>query len=264
MIDIHAHILDGIDDGSPDMETSLALLRMAAVCGTTDIIATPHVIESTNHLGWELIKEKTENLNRNAAKAGIPIRVYAGAELEMNWDIMDLVQKGREDYCLAGSRYVLVELPANSIPNYADEFLYEAQLRDLTPIIAHPERNACLMKDPRILHQWVKKGVLVQCNTGSFTGKFGRHAKAQAELLLQNKLVHFLGTDAHRLEYRNTDTRDALETISRAAPVGTEQTIACTNPQAILKNNHLVVSVPAAFTIKEEKNKGLLARLFSL
>ena len=85
MIDIHTHIIDGIDDGAQNMEDSLALLKMAAESGTTDIIATPHIIEGANHAEWQTILTKTEDLNRNAQDAGIPIRVYAGAELEMNW-----------------------------------------------------------------------------------------------------------------------------------------------------------------------------------
>lgn len=262
MIDIHTHILDGIDDGAKNMEDSLALLRMAAESGTTDIIATPHIIEGANHTDWQTIIQKTESLNRNAQDAGIPIRVYAGAELEMNWDILSLLKTGQEDYCLAGSRYALIELPANSVPNYADEFLYEVQIKELIPIIAHPERNRYLAKHPRMLHQWLKNGALVQCNICSFTGKFGADVKNFAELLLKNNIVHFLGTDAHSVEHRHTDTSAGMEALSKKVDAAALKAITCTNPRAIITDAYLDVDIPKELNLPEESGKGFFARLF--
>lgn len=262
MIDIHTHIIDGVDDGAKDMASSLALLRMAAESGTTDIIATPHIIEGAEHAEWALIKEKTEDLNRNAKDAGIPIRVYAGAELEMNWDILSLLKTGQEDYCLAGSRYVLVELPANSLPRYAEEFLYEVQIKELIPIIAHPERHPYLAKHPRILHQWVKNGALVQCNICSFTGKFGAEVKKFVELLLKNNMVHFLGSDAHSVEHRHTDTSAAMAILEQKITAKALKAISCTNPRAIITDTYLDVDIPKELNLPEEKNKGFFSRFF--
>ena len=262
MIDIHTHIIDGIDDGAQNMEDSLALLKMAAESGTTDIIATPHIIEGTNHAEWQTILTKTEDLNRNAQNVGIPIRVYAGAELEMNWDMLPLLKTGQSDYCLAGSRYVLVELPANTVPNYADEFLYEVQIKELIPIIAHPERHPYLAKHPRMLHQWVKNGALVQCNIGSFTGKFGAEVKNFAELLLANNMVHFFGTDAHSIEHRHTDTTAGLEKISqKITPEALEQ-ITRTNPAAIIEDRYIDIEIPKDIRLPDDKDKGFFSSLF--
>ena len=262
MVDIHTHVLSNIDDGAKDLATSLALLKMAAESGTTDIIATPHVIEGAEHPEWQVIKQKTEDLNRNAQKAGIPIRVYAGAELEMNWDIIGLLKAGEEDYCLAGSRYVLIELPATSVPNYAEELLYEVQTKDLIPVIAHPERHPKLAKHPEILHQWVKNGALVQCNLGSVAGKFGHGAKDYIDLLLKNNMVHFFGTDAHNIEHRHTDTRAAMEILTKKVPPKTLDCITCTNPENIIKDSFFDAYIPKEFKSTEKQNKGLWTRLF--
>lgn len=262
MIDIHTHVIDGVDDGAQDIEASLALLRMAAESGTTDIIATPHIIEGAEHPEWQLIQEKTEDLNRNAKETGIPIRVYAGAELEMNWDMLSLLKTGQGDYCLAGSRYVLVELPANTLPRYAEEFLYEVQIKELIPVIAHPERHPYLAKHPHMLHQWVKNGALVQCNAGSFTGKFGAEVKTYAELLLKNNMVHFLGSDAHSVEHRHTDTSAALDILAQEVSPERLENITCLNPRAIIENTYLDVEIPKELKLPEDNNKGFFARLF--
>ena len=256
MIDIHTHIIDGIDDGAQNMEDSLALLKMAAESGTTDIIATPHIIEGSSHANWQTILTKTEDLNRNAQDAGIPIRVYAGAEIEVNLDMLDMIKKNPEDYCLAGSRYILVELPMKSIPRCTDDFFYELQLLDLVPILAHPERYSNLQKQPDILLSWVQHDVLLQCNGGSFTGMFGTRARVFAETLLNNNMVHFLGSDAHRLETRNTDLREAVARMKTLASELYIEQIITTNPQAILDNKVLDVVVPKKMVVPKEKTKG--------
>ncbi|MGL5207030.1 MAG: tyrosine-protein phosphatase [Acidaminococcaceae bacterium] len=262
MVDIHTHVLSNIDDGAKDLAISLALLQMAAESGTTDIIATPHVIDATTHADWQTILKKTEDLNRNAKDAGIPIRVYAGAEMEMNGDILSILKTAKEDYCLAGSRYALIELPANTLPNYADEFLYELQLKEIVPVIAHPERHHHLAKELERLHQWVKNGAFIQCNLGSFAGKFGTGARKNAEFLLKNNMVHFLGTDAHSVEHRNTDTKGALELVSKQTTPEIFQRITLSNPRAILDNTLLQVEIPQKLKRQEERKEGFFARLF--
>jgi len=262
MIDVHAHILDGVDDGAQDMEASLELLRLAAESGTTDIIATPHLIEGVNHLSWATIKEKTDVLNRNALSAGIPIRVHTGAEIELNLDMLDMIEKDQGDYCLAGSKYILVELPMESIPRCTDDFFYELQLRDLVPVLAHPERYSNLQKHPEILLAWLQHDILLQCNAGSFTGMFGTKAQAFAEILLNNNMVHFLGSDAHRIERRNTDMREAVIRMKTLVSELYVEQIITTNPQAILDNKALDVVVPKEIIVPKEEKKGFLGKFW--
>ena len=259
MIDIHTHIIDG----AKDLETSLALLRMAARAGTTDIVATPYITEGTDVAEWQLIKERVETLNRAAQAEGISVQVHAGAELEMAWNLLSILKTGQEDYCLAGSRYILIKLPQHTIPSYAEDFFYEIQVKELIPIIAHPERHYCLVKNPEILHHWMKEsGVMVQSNVDSFTYKFGVEVKNFADLLLRNNMVHFLGSDADSIERRSTDTSAAMKILrDKFAPEILER-ISDTNSRAIIENRYLDVHVPKELCLPYEKSKSFLSRLF--
>ena len=131
-IDIHSHIIPGVDDGSQDLETSLGLLRMAAENGTTDIIATPHVIDVSTTLTWDIIRRKVEELQKEADSHGIPITIYPGAETELNWDLLELMRKERSAFCLAGSRYCLMEMPSLMLPPHLDEIIYESRIPEET------------------------------------------------------------------------------------------------------------------------------------
>ena len=263
MIDIHTHIIDDEDGSAKDMEASLTLLRMAAAAGTTDIVATPHICKGTGIIEWPLIKERVEVLNSAARAEGITTQVHAGAELEMDWNLLSLLKTGQEDYCLAGSRYILIELPAYNVPNYAEDFLYEIQVKELIPVIAHPERNFCLAKNPELLHQWMRDGgVMAQCNIDSFTYKYGMEVKNFAELLIRNNMVHFLSTDAIRIKRRNTDTSSALKALKgKVAPEALER-IVSVNSQAIIENRYLDVHVPKELCLPYDRSKSFLSRLF--
>lgn len=206
MIDIHAHILSGVDDGSTDLATSLEMLKIAVDNGTTAIIATPHIIEKNKSLSWSEIVIRTQELQQQATLSGLQIKIYAGAELEMNWDLLDLLKDNSDrPYCLAGSNYLLIELPGSMVPRYADEFLFELKIRGLIPVLAHPERHLMLMDDLVMLKRWKSAGVLLQCNAGSFTGLYGETAKRHAEYLLNNNLVDFIASDGHNTLHRNTN-----------------------------------------------------------
>lgn len=262
MIDVHTHVLAGVDDGAKDVETSLELLRLAAASGTTNIIATPHVIGKTTHLSWTAIKEKTAALNEGAFAAGIAIKIHAGAEVELNLDILEIIKNEPNSYCLACSNYILVELPMEAIPRCTDEFFYELQLRGLIPVLAHPERYTSLQKHPEILLAWVQHDVLLQCNAGSFTGMFGHKVQAFAETLLTNNMVHFLGSDAHKVEIRNTDMRAAVGKMKSLVSELYVEQIVTTNPQAILDNRPLSIEAPKSMVMPEKEKKGLWSKIF--
>lgn len=256
MIDIHSHILPGIDDGAKNKEISRKLIELAKKTGTTDIIATPHTLSASSYdkPKWSMIEE----LVKEAKQEGI--NIYTGAELEVNWDIQELIKKDSSEYCLANSRYLLAELPSQTMPNYVDEFFYELQMKDKTVIIAHPERHPILQKNPDILYKWVKKGILLQCNAGSFTGFFGSNVKNFAQSLLRHDLVHFIGSDAHNLQKRTTDIRPLREEIIKIIGEKKTKEIFEINPQYILEDKEFNADEPKAF---EREKKSFLKRLFS-
>lgn len=263
MFDLHSHIIFNIDDGSPDEESTRALLRMAAATGTRHICATPHVIEAYSCPSWELILQRTGELEKMAVSEHLDLRIYSGAELELNWDMLDILRKEKGAYCLGGGRYLLVELPALSIPDYTEDFWYELGLLGITPVLAHPERHEGLMSKPERLLRWLKSGVLTQMNGGSITGRFGKTVQRHAELLLNNDLIYFLGSDAHRAVGRNTDLSDARARLAEL--VGKEKTIAICegNPSRLLRNEDIpVINVPSVIKYPKKEKRGFLAKLF--
>mgnify|MGYP003587122611 CR=1 FL=1 len=212
MIDVHTHVLVAIDDGAQDLDVSLDMLRAAELSGVTDIIATPHVIEKHTALKWQQIVSLVDELQAISINKGINIKIHPGAELEMNWDILDILEKtdGIAPYGLAGSQYLLVELPASMIPSYADDFWFEVRMYGMTPVLAHPERHTELMSKPHILERWKKEGLLLQCNTSSLTGLYGSTIKRNLEYLIERDYVDFVASDAHNNKRRNTDVRECL------------------------------------------------------
>lgn len=212
-IDIHSHIIPGVDDGSQDLETSLALLRMAAKNGTTDIIATPHVIDVSTTLTWDAIRRHVENLQKEADKENIKINIYPGAETELNWDLLELIREDHSRFCLAGSRYLLMEMPSLMLPPHLEEIIYELQVMDIVPVLAHPERQMQLMEQPEKLLDLLEKGCAAQSNGGSVTGVFGPRVQHNVEQLLDQKVIAFMGSDAHNLRYRNTNLKEARDKI---------------------------------------------------
>ena len=262
MIDIHTHVLYGVDDGAPDQATSLALLQMAAQKGTTDLICTPHVLEAGKGLQWETITAKTRELQELATRNGLKLKLYPGAELEFNWDLRDLLRKGSRDYCLAGSRYVLIELPAATVPNHMSDFLYDLEVKGFVPVIAHAERHQVLMHQPERLLRWLKNGALIQSNAGSFTGLFGAQVQQYARLLLQNKVISFMGSDAHRVEKRNTDLTAAARELGQLAGADLAEQITTNNAECILHDEVFYPPLPEQLVMDANQRQSLWSKLF--
>lgn len=199
MIDIHSHILPGIDDGAKTLTDSVEIVRDLARFGVTDVIATPHYICETNY-----ISPRGENLvllgklRQALADEGTDIRVYLGNELFIDNIIYDLLKKGKIS-TMAGSEYLLVELPLNEeFPNYEDIFL-ELMNNGYKVILAHPERYGIVQKDYEIVKNLYNQGVLLQCNLGSLIGKYGNGAKKTIKKLIRDKMIFAFGSDIHHL-----------------------------------------------------------------
>lgn len=238
-IDTHSHIIPGVDDGSRDMETSIALLKMAVESGTTDIIATPHVIDVSTTLTWDAIRRHVEELQKEADARGIPIRIYPGAETELNWDLLELIRKDHSAFCLAGSRYCLMEMPSLMLPPNLEDMIYELQLMDIVPVLAHPERQMQLMHEPEKLLTLLKRGCVAQSNGGSLTGVFGPKAHEKVHMLIDNQMIAFMGSDAHNLRHRNTDLNGARKKLVQHWGEAVATELLETKPRHILENKEL-------------------------
>jgi protein-tyrosine phosphatase len=195
-IDIHAHILPGLDDGSKSMEQSIAMLRTAYSQGITSIVATPHNMPGKGCPPVSIVTDKVNELNMTADSIGIPVKIYTGTEYYFRQEILELFQK-EEAITLGNSDCVLVEFEP-----MVERIYFRNALRDILatayiPVIAHVERYAKIMQDASILKELKKMGVLIQVNTSSVTGDNGFAIKRNVRKLLKEQLVDFVGTDAH-------------------------------------------------------------------
>ena len=266
MIDLHSHIIPAVDDGCKSEAMSLAMLRKAAASGTKAIFATSHVLGAGAHPSWEELQTGAERLRRVCKENEIDLEIYSGTEVFMDWELLDeLAVNG--SYCLNGEKfgqqavtYILVELPMHFMPQYADDFWYELRLKGVVPILAHPERYPELMANTEKLLTWRREGLLLQCNAGSFGGRFGEAAERAAKLLLKNHLVDFIGSDAHRDVGRDTDMRKGASVIREIAGEEEFKRISEENPKKVIRGEAIEIAKPEK--LKREKKKGFWGRLF--
>ena len=241
MFDLHMHLLPGFDDGAPDLETALAMLQMAVEYKTTTVVATPHVIEDKWLPSWNEIITTCELLRRESCRAGIEIAIYPGAEVSMSLEILKRLP-GPGAYCINSGRYLLVELPAQEIPLFTDQFFFTLQARGIIPILAHPERHPELAKEPEILQEWVYKGIMTQLNGASLLGRMGERVQSTAELFLQHNLIHCIGSDAHGLNYRRPKLLEAGDQIKNLVGEFRAHQLLEENPHRIIANQEVDLS----------------------
>lgn len=199
MIDIHAHILPGIDDGAVNLTESLEILRWLGEQGVTDVIMTPHYVHETNFVSTRKENlELMEELKRWMETEEIKIRVYLGNEIYIDNNIIKLIDNGKIS-TLADSNYLLVELPLDDeLPNY-DDILVDLMDKGYKVILAHPERYMIVHENYEILKSLHEMGVLFQCNLGSIIGKYGKKAQKTMKKMAKDKLVFTFGSDTHHL-----------------------------------------------------------------
>jgi protein-tyrosine phosphatase len=258
MIDIHHHCLPDVDDGPHGYDEAAEMLAMAAEEGIEAIVATPHVLRGR----WPA--RSPQELEEVAAtlreKTGDRPRLVLGSEYFFGHDMADVLEAGNAIVPLAGSRYVLLELAANSVPPMFEQPLYRAQLAGWIPVIAHPERNLVFQSKPEMLAALIHHGARTQITAGSLLGAFGRDARAASETFLRRGLVHFVATDAHNTDKRPPRVKDALEALRSIAGDATTEALARRNPAAVLDNRPLPF-VPDP--VDEVPADGLFTRLRS-
>lgn len=209
LIDLHCHILPGIDDGAPDLESSLRLARAMVAEGVRTVVATPHVNSSYAN-DPDTIAARTVELNEALARAGLSLAVRPGAELGM----AQLVEMDRDEvarYGLGGSRTLLVESPYSSAVAFLEDLLFDLQARGHVPLLAHPERCPLFQEDPDRLHRLVDGGILCSLTAGAFAGRFGRTVRRFAFDLARDGLVHNISSDAHDTDRRPPGLAVAFE-----------------------------------------------------
>jgi len=215
MIDLHCHILPSIDDGSKSWEMSLEMARLAVAEGVTHILATPHHMNrhwmNPKHEVITLVDELQERLDEES----IPLTVFPGQEVRLHGEILENIQNDEICFIDEMNQYALIEFPTSSVPDYSKRLFFELQSAGITPVIAHPERNHAILKDPSILYELVSRDILAQVTAASYTGKFGREIERFSEQLIEADLVHFLASDAHNVTSRQFYMKEAFEKLKR-------------------------------------------------
>jgi protein-tyrosine phosphatase len=234
MIDTHAHILPGIDDGAPTLEDSVALCRMAAEDGIQTLVCTPHI-----NFRYENRRDTIEGpfhaLQEAIEAEGIALQLVKGAEVHLSPDIVDKV-KGKELVTYNdGGCYLLLEFPFQPVMTGDDEMVYRLRLAGVTPVIAHPERIAWFMEDPDRLHRLIRLGALGQVTGGSILGKFGDKSRRAAMTMLERNLVHMVATDAHDISYRRPLLAEAAEAIAQRFGEERSRAMTVETPRAVIE-----------------------------
>lgn len=243
-VDIHSHIVPGVDDGAKDMTMALEMLKLAVNSGTHYIVLTPHFISGAEQYTCEMINEIYHELQRISHDEGLDIVVHLGREIFISPDIPELYDSGILN-TISGSRYILIELPMISIPAYTDEVLYHLQMRGLVPIIAHPERNSEISHDFGILSGLLQRGMLAQVNSSSITGVYGRKVENTAFKLIKANLAHFVASDAHTCRGRSPKLTRAAELVEKEFGKDTVGRLFYENGLAVLENRDLPLFEPS-------------------
>jgi protein-tyrosine phosphatase len=231
MIDIHHHLLWGLDDGASSVEASVAMARIAAADGITHVACSPHA-NAQYVYEPKVIAEKIVELQRILDREKIALKLGRACDFHLSYENMLAAKAEPERFSINGMGYLLVEIPDYGVPRGLTEVFYELQLAGLIPILTHPERNPTLQADRARLVDWLRGGVLVQVTAGSVLGQMGKHAERMAHELLANRWVHFLATDAHNTTTRPPKMREAFELVAKKYAPDYAHLLCVTNPLA--------------------------------
>ena len=215
LIDLHCHILPGVDDGSKDLQMSLDLAKTAVDQGISHILVTPHHMdgEYTNHKKDVIIE--TNYLQDAINEQGIPLTVFPGQEVHLTGELMDAIAQHDILFMDETNRYLLLELPHEMIPEYTADLVFDLTTRGITPVIAHPERNQGFQETPDKLYDFVKMGCLTQLTSSSYLGVFGKHVQKLTEEIIKANLGFVFASDAHNFKGRRFLMKEAFEKLEQ-------------------------------------------------
>lgn len=239
MIDLHAHILPGIDDGPKTLEDSLEMARLAVADGIATMVATPHLFrhKSVNHKDLnaaEDIFRAVEDFKQRLSEAEIDLTILPGCEIPLFGDIIKFMDSDRLVTINDGRRYICLELPDSIIPPATDDIIFELSSWGLTPIITHPERNPVLYESPSKLRRFISLGCLAQITARSLTRGFGWRVYWFTKRLIRDGLVHLMATDAHNLNSRPPVMGKALQKLSKLVGESQAWDMVATFPERII------------------------------
>jgi len=220
MIDIHAHILPGMDDGAKNWDQTLQMARLAVEDGITVMVATPHLykgrsVDPSQLNTRAIILQHVAQLKDKLYEEKIPLEIIPGCDFPLSYESLKFLDDGQALTINDAKRYLLLELPDTSLPPATEEICFHLRSKGITPIITHPERHLIMQEMPYKLKRLIDLGCLVQMTGNSLTGWFGRGVKKISRQFIKLGYVHLLATDAHDPKRRPPVLSQAVTELSR-------------------------------------------------
>jgi protein-tyrosine phosphatase len=262
MIDLHHHLLPGLDDGSKTLENSVAMARLAADDGITHVVCTPHA-NGKYAFDPRVNEAKVAELRDAIAAQNIPLTLGLGCDFHLSYDNIQEAKENPTRFSVNGLGYIMVEIPDYGLPRGLTEIFYELQLVGLTPVLTHPERNPTLQADMSRLEEWLRGGVLIQVTGDSVRGSMGKSAEKMAHQLLADRWVHFLATDAHNTSSRPPRLREARAIVAKRHGTEYADFLCVTNPRAAYEGKPLPQQQEPRNLFDDRAPKSWFQRLFA-
>jgi len=260
MIDLHAHLLPGLDDGAKTLEESVQMCWISYKDGVRTIVGTPHTLNGLYLNDRETILTKVQELNDELAKCGLwnaewrinselrtpnsELRILPGADVRLSEMTLPYLDQGKVMTISDGKKYLFLEFPFQGIPYQAEEIIFQIRTRGIIPIITHPERNLEIGQRPQRYYEMIRMGCLGQVTAMSLTGDFGSRMRQIAERLLKNRLIHFISSDAHSTDGRPPILSEGVRAAEKIVGKEEAQKMVTQYPQAILEGRKPDVPEP--------------------
>ena len=231
-VDIHCHLLPGLDDGAATLDEALAMAEMAVADGIGTIVATTHQLGNHAQNSGQTIRTTAAQFQQALRQRRIPLCVLPGADVRIEPDLVRKIRVGEVLTLADRCRHVLLELP-HDVYLPLDRLLAELGSAGMVGVLSHPERNRGIFNQPSVLRPLVEHGCLLQVTAGSLTGAFGQHVQRFSESLVEQGLVHFISTDAHGTKVRPPTLSEAFQRVIELAGRDTAVDLCCRNPAAV-------------------------------
>ena len=251
MIDLHAHVLYGVDDGSRNLEESLRMARMAAESGVWAMAVTPHCNLPGFYENYDSseLRGRFRELESAVREEGIPLKLYPGMEVFGRENLNELL-KAHRLVPINGGRYLQIEFEFEEEPDWMNFLLETVREAGLRPLVAHPERYGAVQADPELAYRWVLQGCALQVNKGTILGRFGRREQQTAELLLEHELAACVASDAHHSAFRTPHMSETAHYLEETYGRECVQLLMIDNPARILNSEDIVLLEPRGFRKK--------------